>query len=169
MLYIVYLVCMVLYLIRGIGWDRVLNFFDPITLEFLVFPCILILFATRSFKAFGRAFLYAFGRREYAPSRCRESLQAVRMVMETALVFGGICFLIGSINGIRSLEWSELDSIGWLFLDLSVAELSLFYALLICMILLPVYCLLKKEQCTRETAGRDSAEENLLNDDSQCR
>lgn len=146
MLYIVYLVCVVLYLICGIGWDRLLYFFDPVTVEFLVFPCILILFVTRSYKAFGRAFLYAFGRKEYAPSQCRESLHAVRMVMRTASVFGGICFLIGSINGIRSLDWSSLDSVGWLFLDLSVAALSLFYAFLICMILLPVYYLLRKEE-----------------------
>ena len=146
MLYVVYLVCAALYLVYGISCDRLLNFFDPITLEFLLFPCILILFVTRSFTAFGRAFLFAFGRKEYAPSQCRESLLAVRMVMCTASIFGGICFLIESVNGIRALDWSSLDSIGWLLLDLSVAALAPFYAFLICMVLLPVYFLLKKEQ-----------------------
>lgn len=158
MLYTVYLICVVLYLNYGIGFDRLLHFFDPITLEFLVFPCILILFATRSFTAFGRAFLFAFVRKEYTLSRHRESLQAVRMVMSTASVFGGICFLIGSVNAVRALDWSSLDSIGWLCLDLSVAALSLFYALLICLILLPVCFLLKKELCTGGAKKSDSAD-----------
>lgn len=155
MLYIVYLVCMVLYLISGINWDRVLNFYDPITLEYVVFPCILILFVTRSFTAFGRAFLYVFGCKEYALSQYRESLRAVRMVMGTASVFGGICFLIGSVNAVRALDWSSLDSVGWLCLDLSVAALSLFYALVICMILLPVCFLLRKELCARGAEKSD--------------
>lgn len=150
MFYIVYLASMVVYLICGIRWDRMLNFWDPITLEFLVFPCILILFVTGSFRAFGRAFLVAFGKREYETSQYRESLLSVNMVMGAASVSGGICFLIGISNSIRSLDWSELNNIGWLFLDLSVASISLFYALLICMILLPVYFLLKKELCRIE-------------------
>lgn len=150
MFYIVYLASMVVYLIYGIRWDRILNFWDPITLEFLVFPCILILFVTGSFRAFGRSFLVAFGKREYETSQYRESLLSVNMVMGAASVSGGICFLIGISNSIRSLDWSELNNIGWLFLDLSVASISLFYALLICMILLPVYFLLKKELCRIE-------------------
>lgn len=145
MLYTVYLICVVLYLNYGIGFDRLLDFFDPITLEFLVFPCILILFVTRSFTAFGRAFLFAFVRKEYTSSQHRESLLAVRMVMGTVSVFGGVCFLIGSVNAVRALDWSSLDSVGWLCLDLSVAALSLFYALLVCLILLPVCFLLRKE------------------------
>lgn len=155
MLYIIYLISMVIYLLYGIGWDRLLNFFDPVTLEFLVVPCILILFVTGSFAAFGRAFLFAFGKKEYGLSQCRESLQSVRMVMQTASMAGGICFLIGLTNGIRSLDWSELDNIGWLFLDLSVASLALFYAFLVCLILLPVYFLLKKEWCDRGIVRKD--------------
>lgn len=142
MLYIVYLVSMVIYLLYGIRWDRLLNFYDPVTLEFLVFPCILILFVTGSFAAFARAFLFAFGKREYGLLQCQESFQSVRMVMHTAFVSGGVCFLIGITNAIRTADLSE--NISWLLLDLSVASLSLFYALLVFLILLPVCFLLKK-------------------------
>lgn len=144
MLYMVYVVSIVLYLIRGISWDRITNFMDLITFGFLLFPCMLMLFCTGSFTAFGRAFVFAVSKKEYSKSQCQESVQAVRMVMYTASVFGCICFLISFINSIRSLDWSALDSIGWMLLDGSVAVLSLFYALLVCAVLLPVSFMLKK-------------------------
>ena len=149
MLYIVYLVSMVLYLVYGISWERMFLYYDPVTLELLMIPCILILFVTGSFRAFGRAFLFAFRKREYEIFQYQESLLSVKMVMRTSSVSGVICFLIGLVNSIRSLDWSEPDNIGWLFLDLSVAVLALFYALLICLILLPVYFMLKKQQLDR--------------------
>ena len=145
MLYVVYLVTFILYLIQGISWDRITNFVDAITVTFLVVPCLLILFCTRSFPAFGRAFLSAFGKKAESAVRCRESLQAVRMVMSTVMLFGGICFLIGMVNSIRSQDFSSVDSIGWICLDLSVAVLPLFYAMLVCAVLLPVFFMLKRQ------------------------
>lgn len=144
MLYIVYLISIVLYLIYGISWDRITSFMDLTTFWFLLFPCVLILFCTGSFAAFGRAFVFAVHKREYSFLQCQESFQAVRMVMYTASVFGGICFLIGSVNSIRSMDRSVLDNIGWMLLDESVALLAVFYALLVCAVLLPVYFMLKK-------------------------
>lgn len=144
MLYSVYLISFVLYLSYGIGWERMTNFIDFITVSYLIFPCILILFCTGLFPAFGRAFLFAFGRKEYSRSQCQESLQSVKMVMGTAFIFGGICFLIGRINSIRSMDWFVPDNIGWMFLDESVALLSFFYALLICAVLLPLPFMLKR-------------------------
>lgn len=140
-------------LIQGISWDRVTNFVDPITVTFLIVPCILILFCTWSFPAFGRAFSFAFGKKEYSVSQCRESLLAVRMVMRTASVFGGTCFLTGMVNSIRSQNFSSTDSIGWICLDLSVAVLPLFYALLVCAVLLPVYFMLKKHLTSEKTGA----------------
>jgi len=151
MLYIVYLVSIVLYIICGISWDRITSFVDVITLEFLVFPCVLMLFCTSSFRAFGRAFLFAVGKRDCSFQQCRESAHSVKMVMQTAAVFGAVCFLIGMVNSIRSQYWSSTDSIGWICLDSSVAILSLFYALLICMLLLPMYFMLKKHLFNQRT------------------
>lgn len=153
MLYIVYLVSIVLYLIWGISWNRIVNYVDTITLEFVVLPCILMLFCTRSFPAFGRGFLFAFGKRDYSSRQYRESLSSVKMVMLTSVIFGSVCFVIGTINGICSLEWSSADSIGWFCLNLAVAMISLFYPLLICVILLPVYFLLKKYLTDEETGA----------------
>lgn len=144
MLYIVYLVTLVLYLIHGISWDRLTNFVDLTTVSFLLVPSVLILFCTGQLRAFGRGAAFAFGKRDFSVSQCRESLLAVRAVMRTASIFGGICFLIGMVNSIRSQDYSSMGSIGWICLDLSVAVLPLFYALLICAVLLPVSCMLKR-------------------------
>ncbi len=144
MLYIVYLVSIVLYFIWGISWGRMVNYVDSITFEFVVLPCILMLFCTRSFPAFGRGLLFAFGKRDHSSlQQYQESLSSVKMVMLTSVIFGCVCFVIGTINSICSLEWSSMDSIGWFCRDLAVAMISLFYPLVICIILLPVYFLLK--------------------------
>lgn len=145
MFYAVYLLLLFLYLAMGIGgMDRVLHFMDSTTLHFIAVPCIFLLFCTGSFRDFGRAFLFAFGRRDQEPSRYRESARSVKMVMTASLVFGAVCFLIGMVNAIRFADWSSPDCIGWLCMDLSVAVLALLYSLLICAVLLPVFFMLKR-------------------------
>ena len=145
MFYAVYLLFVLFYLFMGIGGaEKGINFVDQMTLRFVAVPCILMLFCTKSFRAFGRAFLFAFGKRDQEISKYQESAQSVKMVMVTAHVFGMVCFLIGMINAIRFTDWSSPDCFGWLCMDLSVAVLSLFYPLFICMILLPVFFMLKR-------------------------
>ena len=66
-------------LIRGVGGHTdLLNFWDSFTLEFILIPCGLILLCTKSLKAFGRAFLLAFGKGDAPLSSYRESLQIGR-------------------------------------------------------------------------------------------
>lgn len=103
-----------------------------------------ILFCTKSFKAFGRAFLFVVGKRGNSLAAYKESLHAVRMVMSISAVFGGLRFLIGLMNCIRSTDLSSMEGFGWVLRGASVAILSLFYPLLICVILMPVYFMLKK-------------------------
>ena len=147
MYYLVYLLGVAYFLANGIGSaQRYLNFADHISLAFVLGPCVLILFCTRSFCAFGRGVTHAFGKRDAPVFRLEESLHAVRMVMETAAVSGGLAFLISTVNVFRGLapSWAEADGMVWLLLDLSVALLPLFYLLVVCMVLLPPYYMPKK-------------------------
>lgn len=135
----------ILFLINGIGFQNdLMNYFDSFTLMFVLLPCVWILLYTRSFKAFGRAFLFAFGKRGNSIAAYRESLHAVRMVMAISTVFGCLGFIIGMINCICSTDFSSIEGFGWLIRCVSVAMLSLFYPLLFCVILLPIYFMLKK-------------------------
>lgn len=132
-------------LIRGVGGHTDLfNFWDSFTLEFILIPCGLILLCTKSLKAFGRAFLLAFGKGDAPLSSYRESLLSVRMVMSTAPVFGGIGFIIGMSNCIRSMDFSAPDAFVWILRGAAAAMVSLLYPLLICVILLPLCFMLKK-------------------------
>lgn len=147
MYYLIYLLGVVWFLAKGIGSvQRYLNYVDHITLAFVLGPCVLVLFCTRSFRAFAGGVAYAFRKKEDAVLRIEESLHAVRMVMEMAVVSGILSFLISTVNVFRALaaRWTESDGAVLLLLDLSVALLPLFYMLVICMALLPSYYMLKK-------------------------
>ena len=143
MYYAVYVVALIFYFVRMVlyGADHMI-FGDLVTLEFILIPCVLTLFCTKMLKAFGRSMLFAFGRRGYSCEKCRESLQAVRMTMLTAVILGMIGFLVSMVRGWRLEEL--LDGLYRHFLDLSVAMLVPLYALLICLALIPVYYMLKR-------------------------
>ncbi len=143
MYYAVYVVALIFYFVRMVlyGADHMI-FGDLVTLEFILIPCVLTLFCTKMLKAFGRSMLFAFGRRGYSCEKCRESLQAVRMTMLTAVILGMIGFLVSMVRGWRLEEL--LDGLYRHFLDLSVAMLVPLYALLICLALIPVYFMLKR-------------------------
>ena len=75
MYYIIYLLGIVFYFVKGIGIHKIFpGFIDYVTLVFILFPCFFILFCTKSFKSFGRAFLFAFGKRDASLTQYRESL-----------------------------------------------------------------------------------------------
>lgn len=145
MFYLVYLCGIILSLVWGIGERSFMNFVDMATLELILLPCILALFCTRSCSSFGRAFLFAFGKRGHSLSQYRESLWAVKIVALTASASGSLCFIIGFVNGARSYDWSSVDAIPRLVMNLSVAILSLFYPALIALLLLPLAFLLNKQ------------------------
>ena len=81
MFYGIYLVGIIFWILRGIGggFGTLLNYMDGFTGMFVLVPCVLILFCTQSFKAFGRAFLFAFGKRDGSVVSYRESLRSVRI------------------------------------------------------------------------------------------
>ncbi len=154
MYYIIYLLGIVFYFVKGIGIHKIFpGFIDYVTLVFILFPCFFILFCTKSFKSFGRAFLFAFGKRDASLTQYRESLASVKMTAVTAVVFGILCCMIGMINSVTFCSLSSFDDIYWILRDAGVALLSPFYSLLVCMILLPVYFLLKQHIIVQESAA----------------
>lgn len=147
MYYAIYLLGVIFLILRGIGggFKSLINYMDGFTCMFILVPCILTLFCTRSLKAFGRAFLFVFGKQDTSPAACEESHLAVRMVLITSLVFGNLAFLIGTFASIRSIEdFSSIESLGWIICDMSVSMISLLYPLLIWTILLPLCFILGK-------------------------
>ena len=147
MFYAIYLVGTIIWILMNIGggFRNPINFMDSATAMFILVPCILILVCTRSLKAFGRAFLFAFGHRGDSVAAYKESLLAVKMVIQASGLFGSLGFLIGMYVSIRSLEdFSSAESLGWILLDLPVAMISFFYLLLIWILLLPICFILKK-------------------------
>lgn len=145
MLYILYLIGTVSMVVAGIGVSHLLSFTDGVTLFFVLIPCALILIFTRSIKSFGRSFLFIFGKKNYSLEQYKESMQSVKMVMLTAMLFGSLGFMIGIVNSFRSSKILSPDMAHTIVLDISVALLSLFYAVCVCVILLPVYFMLKKQ------------------------
>lgn len=145
MLYLIYLLGIILILIKGIGsLDQLIYYQDFISFVLVIFPCALILFCSRSLKAFGRAFLLMFKKKPYPLPQYRESLDSVKMVIYTSMIFGGLCFMISLINCFKVLDLVSFEDLATLYLDTSVALLSPFYSLIICAILLPPYFCLKK-------------------------
>ena len=147
MFYAIYLVGVVIWILMNIGggFGNPVNFMDSATAMFILIPCILILVCTKSLRAFGRAFLFAFGKKGGSVAEYKESLLAVKMVMQISGLFGSLGFLIGMFVSLRSLEdFSSAESLGWVLLDLPVAMISLFYLLLVWILLLPIGFLLKK-------------------------
>lgn len=145
MFYIIYLLGTGLIFILANGFHRsVTNYIDPTTFLLIVLSCIFVLFCTKSMKAFGRTFLIAFGRKDYVSLQYRESLQSVKMVICTAAAWGALFFIIGSIKCFRYMQISSFDDISVILKSITVALLSLFYPLFICIILMPLYFGLKK-------------------------
>ncbi|MCI8464721.1 MAG: hypothetical protein HFI63_02495 [Lachnospiraceae bacterium] len=146
MYYAVYVVGMIFYIVYAIGfWGDFRVYADSGTALFILVPCVLLLFCTRSLRAFGRSVLFAFGKRDYGPSECGESFQAVKMTLYAVLVLGVLGFLISMINSIRGWKLQFLlDGVYDQFQNLAVAMLAPFYALLVCAFLLPIFFILKK-------------------------
>ena len=153
MLYAIYLIGLTGITVWGIGLEHMWAFVDSVTLYFILLFCVFCLVFTKSLKPFGRSFLLAFGKKNDSLVQCRESLQSVKMVMLMAALSGLLGFLIGSINGLKFSDALSPDIVYHIALDTSVAFISIFYAVCICVILLPVYFMVKKHIIILENAG----------------
>lgn len=133
----------ILFLTQGIGISNLPNFIDSITLTLVLFPCLLMLFCTKSLKSFGACFLFAFGKGEYSLSQCKKCLLSIKTVISTSAVSGILCLMISCINLLKNRDWSS-GSLELLGFDISVALLSIFYVFTVWILLLPLHIMLKQ-------------------------
>ena len=138
--YLIYLAGLILCLSYGIRLDRICNFIDAISFGFVVIPCILVLICMGCWKEFIRAFMYIFDQKTHEKRDVNESARAVKLACISSLIFGGLGVAISLINALRGLNIEPSSYIG---ADLSVALISIFYALIINAVLVPLYFKLK--------------------------
>lgn len=138
---------------------RLLGLFDLPTLVYLLAACALVLFATRSLQAFGRALLSMFRSAPLTGGQCREGLSAVKGVAAASLLAGGVGVCANIVGMLWSLDGADLSGLG---IPINVACLNLCYPLFLCLLLLPVWVSLERRSRvqareTREGKGRQTA------------
>ena len=112
-------------------------FVDPISMEFILIPCLLILLCTGYWRSFLKAFVYLIKRDYCTAEMIKDSANALKLVCRSSLIWGSIGFTISTVNLMRR----HMSDPGFAALcgDISVALLPLFYSLVINAVLMPLY------------------------------
>lgn len=156
MYYLIYLASMFLFLIGAACSSsaayplhfypaQLLNYIDLRSFIFILAPCLLVLFCTKSFQNFGHAFLYMLGKKS---TFTKDSMHSVTAVMLTSVVAGTIHAIIVIICLLRSMDPKGISYVGS---SVHIALLSFLYPLILCMILLPVLLSGWKYKCKGRT------------------
>lgn len=125
-----------------IDFSNIINFLDIQSIIFVLLSVFLILYFTKSLRAVKDAVLFALGKRDAGRIHCEECILAVRTTMGGAVSAGTILFLMSVINMLKGMD---LDAgVSRVGLHLSIGLLSLVYAGIIVLIMLPVYVHLKR-------------------------
>lgn len=128
----------------GIGMDRMAYFLDLPSLLLPVLICIPILFSCGLHKDFLAAFRLAAPKHtETGLAQKKRSMEAVLLVMKTMLITGGIVSVYSLILVLAEQSRMQMPSQGMVLAMVSVGLISLFYALLIVLFLLPLHERLK--------------------------
>lgn len=146
--YVVYLFGIMIFLLilitcdgASISLSKISNATDPYTLIFVVGICLLSLICTKMLIPFKNAICYIiFRNNEFTTKQLKASMLSVKVVFISALLGGGIGFVGQIINFSRSMD-TDLAIMGS---HIIVALISCFYGMVICIVLLPVYVLLKQ-------------------------
>ena len=129
----------VLFIVKyGIG-SRTWYFVDSISMEFILIPCLLVLLCTGYWRGFLKAFVYIIKRDNCTAEMIKDSANALKLVCRSSLIWGSIGFTISMVNLMRKHMLDSEFASPMLWGDISVALLSLFYALIINAVLVPLY------------------------------
>lgn len=154
--YLIYLLAMVFLLAMGsittvtiipsfelhINFANLINFLDIWGIVLLLSFLLIILFFTRTLLPLKDALLLALGKKDPSDIQVDSCLLAVNTVMISAVSVGGLLFLISLVNLVKGMDMSAgYRGIGILF---SQGVLSLVYAGIVVLIMLPVYIQLKR-------------------------
>lgn len=122
----------------GIG-SRTWHFVDSTSMEFILIPCLLILLCTGYWRDFLKAFVYIIKRENCTAEMIRDSSNALKLVCRSSLIWGSIGFTISMVNLLRYHMLDSEFASPTLWGDIAVALVSLFYALVINAVLVPLY------------------------------
>lgn len=171
--YLLYLAGMVVCVLWGISSERLGNFIDMTSFEFVVIPSILLLVCTGYGKDFIRAFICLVKKEACTKKQIKSSAKAVKMVCVSSLIFGGLGVVISLINALHSFN-IDLSAVSFVAPDVSVALISIFYALLINAVLAPVYVMVKRLSLGQEEKAEVKLQRkapgirlNLLKDENE--
>ena len=168
--YLIYLLAMVFLLAMGsittvtigpsfelhIDFANLINFLDIWGIVLLLSFLLIILFFTRTLSPLKNAMLFALGKKDASDIQVDACLLAVNTVMISAVSVGSLMFLISLVNLVKGMDMETgCSSFGVLF---SQGALSLVYAGIVVLIMLPVYIQLKRSVSeSNEIVLRNSA------------
>ena len=125
-----------------IDFANLINFLDIWGIVLLLSFLLIILFFTRTLSPLKNAMLFALGKKDASDIQVDACLLAVNTVMISAVSVGGLMFLISLVNLVKGMDMSAgYRGFGILF---SQGVLSLVYAGIVVLIMLPVYIQLKR-------------------------
>ncbi len=123
-----------------INFVKILNFIDLYNALIILAFSFLVICISGLFFPFKKAFSLILNKQQYSHEEHAKSSLAVRAFMVSAIIGGIISAIIQCITMQSSME--VYTGVG---IYISLAFLSIFYSLLICALLLPVYIYLKKD------------------------
>lgn len=116
------------------GLGSVVVYFDVISLIMILILIIPVVISAGLIKDFGRAFLFAVGKRQAdSLNEINRSIVAVKMMMSASLLGGGFLFLCSVIQILM-----QIDDLSKLGPNVSIAIITMIYSLVIALLLLPI-------------------------------
>lgn len=138
-----------------INFANIINFLDVVGLAFLLLVCLIALLCTSSVRPLKDAVVLMFIQGGYSADRCERCLLAVKTTILSAFAAGLIMFLFSVVNMLRSMDLS--GGVSTLGADLATGLLTPLYALVIALILLPVYVESKRGLSQKADGRQDTS------------
>lgn len=127
----------------SINFSYIINFLDLWGMFFVLGACLLVLIYTKSIRSLAHAFAFQFRPNSYTAVQQEDCLLTVKTAIFSAFSGGGMMFLLSIVNVLKSMDLSSVKY-PYLGAELGRGLLSLVYAIVIALILLPVYASLKR-------------------------
>lgn len=127
------------------GMAAITDFIDMPTFIYIFITFVLVLGAAGLLKDFGKAFPTAF-RTDFSINKqqIQKSILAIKVAIIGVNVAGVLSFLIGLVESLK--KWSDVEkNLEFLAIWTAVALLSMVYALVITLLLTPIYARLRKK------------------------
>lgn len=132
----------------SINFSHISNFIDCYTIIFMFIFCFAALLFTHLLKPFANSFLFIFKNLTYSIEQYEQCILSIKVTMISSLIGGGIYGIATIMNML-----STMNDLTTIVICIVISLLAIFYSLVVCAILLPIYVLLKKEKITCENTN----------------